>query len=92
MRRLIVSPMVDFQCRVFFTCVTCVTAMPERALVSIKVEPRSTSRLSSAFFIFRLFYLRALTNVAKHAPVEINLMGKHFLLKTESFDNAILAF
>ena len=35
--------------------------------------------LNSAFFIFPLFYLRALTSVAKHAPVEINLMGEHFI-------------
>ena len=33
-------------------------AMHERTLVSVKVEPRSNSRLSSALFILRLFYLR----------------------------------
>ena len=27
---------------------------------SVKIEPRSTSRLSSALFILSLFYLRAL--------------------------------
>ena len=32
--------------------------MQERSLVSVKVEPRSTSRLSSALFILPLFYLR----------------------------------
>ena len=52
--------------------------MHERSLVRVKVERRSTSRLSSAFFILRLFYLRdynlrALTRVAKNASVEINL-------------------
>ena len=47
--------------------------MRERSLVSVKVEPRSTSRLSSALFILPLFYLRALTCVAKNASVEINL-------------------
>ena len=51
--------------------------MRERPLVSVKVEPRSTSRLSSALFILPLFYLRdynlrALTCVAKNASVEIN--------------------
>ena len=40
---------------------------------SVKIEPRSTSRLSSALFILSLFYLRALTYVAKNASVEINL-------------------
>ena len=52
--------------------------MHERSLVSVKVEPRSTSRLSSALFILPLFYLRdynlrALTCVAKNTSVEINL-------------------
>ena len=47
------------------------------SLVSVKVEPRSTSRLSSALFILPLFYLRdqnlrALTCVAKNASAEIN--------------------
>ena len=54
--------------------------MHERSLVSVKVEPRSTPRLSSALFILPLFYLRdynlrALTCVAKNAAVEINLKG-----------------
>ena len=40
---------------------------------SVKIEPRSTSRLSSTLFILSLFYLRALTYVAKNASVEINL-------------------
>ena len=45
-----------------------------------KVEPRSTSRLSSALFILPLFYLldynlRALTCVATDEPGEINLEG-----------------
>ena len=52
--------------------------MHERSLVSLKVEPRSTSRLRSALFTLPLFYLRdydlrALTCVAKNASVEINL-------------------
>ena len=52
--------------------------MHERSLVSVKVEPRSTSRLRSGLFILPLFYLRdynlrALTCVAKNASVEINL-------------------
>ena len=52
--------------------------MHESSLVSVKVEPRSTSRLSSALFILPLFYLRdynfrALTCVAKNASVDSNL-------------------
>ena len=58
--------------------------MHERSLVSVKVEPRSTSRLSSALFILPLLYLRdynlrALTYVAKNASVEINLKGLKFV-------------
>ena len=57
---------VDFQCRVFFvrTCVkftlaNIIEAMHERLHESVKVEPHSTSRLSSAlFFILPIFYLR----------------------------------
>ena len=61
-----------------FTCANKIEAMHERSLVSVKVEPRSTSRLSSALFILPLFYLRdqnlrALTCVAKNASMEINL-------------------
>ena len=33
-------------------------AVHERSLVSVKVEPRSTSRLSSALFILPLFYFK----------------------------------
>ena len=33
-------------------------ALHESSLVSVKVEPRSTSRLNSALFIFPQFYLR----------------------------------
>ena len=52
--------------------------MHESSHVSVKVEPRSTSRLSSALFILPLFYLRdynlrALTFVAKNASVDNNL-------------------
>ena len=58
---------VDFHCRVIFTCVRTyvkstfankIGAMHERSLVSVRVEPRSTSRLSSALFSLPLFYLR----------------------------------
>ena len=49
---------VDFQCRVILmrTCVKFpfankIEEMHERSLVSVKVEPRSTPRLSSALFI-----------------------------------------
>ena len=59
--------------------------MHERSLVSVKVEPRSTSRLSSARFILPLFYLHdhnlcALTCVAKNASVEINLKANNMFL------------
>ena len=47
--------------------------MYERSQVSVKVAPRSTSRLISTLYILPLFYLRALTCVAKNASVEINL-------------------
>ena len=47
--------------------------MHERSHVSVKVKPRSTSRLSSALFILPLFYLRALPCFAKIASVEVNL-------------------
>ena len=55
-----------------------IEAMHERSLVSVKIEPRSTSRLSSALFILPLFYLRdynlrALMYVTKNASVEISL-------------------
>ena len=66
-----------------FTFANKIEAKHERSLVSVKVEPRSTSRLSSALFILSLFYLcdenlRALTCVAKNlknASEEINLNG-----------------
>ena len=45
-------PWLDFQCRVIFTCVK---AIHEKALVSVKVEPRLTSRLSSAL-LSRLYF------------------------------------
>ena len=52
--------------------------MYERSHVSVKVAPRSTSRLISTLYILPLFdlrdyNLRALTRVAKNASVEINL-------------------
>ena len=54
---------VDFQCRVVFTCVKFtlankIEAIHVGSLVSVKGEPRSTSRLSSELFILPLFYLR----------------------------------
>ena len=54
--------------------------MHESSLVSVKVEPRLTSRLSSALFILPLFYLRdynlrALMCVAKNASVDSNLQS-----------------
>ena len=61
-----------------FTFANKIDAMYERSHVSVKVEPRSTSRLISTLYILPLFYLRdqnlrALTCVAKNASVEINL-------------------
>ena len=61
-----------------FTFANKIEETRERSLVSVKVEPRSTSRLISALFILPLFYLRdynlrALTNVTKNASVEISL-------------------
>ena len=35
-----------------------IEAMHKRSLVSVKVEPRSTSHLSSALFMSPLFYVR----------------------------------
>ena len=83
---MFLSLIADFQCRVIvtsaraekFTFANKREAMHERSLVSVKVEPRSTSRFCSALFILPLFYLRdqnlrALTCVAKNASVEIHL-------------------
>ena len=52
--------------------------MYKRSLVSVKVEPRLTSRLISTLYMLPLFYLRdynlrASTCVTKNASVEINL-------------------
>ena len=60
-----------------FTFTNRIEAMYERSKVSVKVEPRSTSRSISTLFILPLFYLRdlsllALTCGAKNASVEIN--------------------
>ena len=41
-----------------FTFANKIEAMHERSLVTVKVEPHSTSSLSSALFILRLLYLR----------------------------------
>ena len=62
-----------------------IEAMYERSLASVKVEPRWTSRLSSALFILHLFYLRdynlrALTCVAENASVKINFKADWFAL------------
>ena len=67
-----------------FTFANKIEAMHERSLVSVKVEPRSTFRLSLALFILPLLFLRdlnlrALTCVAKNASVEINLEGGSLL-------------
>ena len=43
--------------RVKFMFAIKIEAINARSLVSVKVEPRSTSRLSSARFILPLFYL-----------------------------------
>ena len=61
-----------------FTFANKIEAMHGRSLVSVKVEPRSASRFSSALFILPLLiylikiYVR-LSCVAKNASVEINL-------------------
>ena len=70
----------DFHCRVKFTIANRIEAMYERSLVSVKEEPRSTSRLISTLYILPLFHLRdknlrALTCITKNASVEINLKG-----------------
>ena len=49
-----------------------------RSHVSVKVEPRTTSRLISTLYILPLFYLRDLNSrvlmcVANNASVDINL-------------------
>ena len=49
-----------------------------RSHVSVKVEPRSTSRLISTLFILSLFYLRDLNSrvlmcVANNVSVDVNL-------------------
>ena len=69
-----------------FTFANKMEAMHERSLVSVKVEPHLTSRLSSALFILPLFYLhdwnlRALTCVAKNASV-VHCKTVGFFLKT----------
>ena len=69
-----------------FTFANNMEAMHERSLVSVKVEPHLTSRLSSALFILPLFYLhdwnlRALTCVAKNASV-VHCKTVGFFLKT----------
>ena len=65
--------------RIFYvrTCVKLtfknnIEAMYDRSHVSVKVEPRSSSRLISTLYFLPLFYLRALTGGAKNASVEIH--------------------
>ena len=53
-----------------------IEAMHERSLVSVKVEHRSTFKLST-FYVIKI--LRALTCVAKFASVEINLNGRNMV-------------
>ena len=64
-----------------------IEAMYERSHVSVKVEPRSTSRLISTLYILPLCCvrdknLRALTYVVKNASVEINLKQNVFERRT----------
>ena len=73
-----------------FTIANKIEAMHERSLVSVKVEPRSTSRLRSGLFTLPLFYLRdynlrALTCVAKKASVEINLSRNFYVRSCVKF-------
>ena len=54
--------------------------MYERSHLSVKIEPRLTSRLISTLYILPLFYLgdlnlRALTCAAENPSVEINPKG-----------------
>ena len=51
--------------------------MHERFLVSVKVEPRSASRLISTLYILPPFFyvIKIYVRVAKNASVEINLNG-----------------
>ena len=80
--------------RVKLTFANKIEAMYERSHVSAKVESRSTSRLISTLYILPLFHLRdynlrALTCVAKHPSVEINLTDRshmEFLLRLFKYD------
>ena len=50
---------VDLHCRVIFTCVrAAMYEFYERSRLSLKVEPRSTSRLTSTLYILPQYYLR----------------------------------
>ena len=75
---------VDFRCRVVFTCVQFtfankIQAMHERSLVSVKVEPCSTSRLSTFYLASILFTwlkfacvkVRSQKRVSENQPLEI---------------------
>ena len=68
-----------------FTFDNKIEAMHERSLVSIKVEPRSTSRLSSAFFIFFFLvilvmkiYVRTQKRVSGNQPLVSSSL--HFIV------------
>ena len=67
----------DFHCRVKFTIANRIEAMYERSLVSVKEEPRSTSRLISTLYILPPFFyvIKIYVRVAKNASVEMNLKG-----------------
>ena len=61
-----------------FTFTNKIEAMYVRSHVSVKVEPRTTSRLISTLYILPLFYLRDLNSrvlmcVANNASVDVNL-------------------
>ena len=61
---------VDFHCRVIFTCVnfTCankIKAAHEGSLVSVKVKPRSTSRLISTLWVGYLNEVKLKTRFRK---------------------------
>ena len=59
--------------RVKFTFATKIEAMHERSLVSVKVEPRPTSRLSSAIFILPLLFTRLnFTRVNARSPKRVS--------------------
>ena len=79
--------------------------MHERSLVSVKVEPRSTSRLISALFNLPLFYLRdenlralacvsvrSQKRVSGNQPLVVPTLVPRALAKVESTLNFIVEF